>query len=315
MLTLPFFQRLEGAERILIAGAGGGFDICCGLPLYFALRDAGKAVFLANLSFSPLPHDGPPRLSPTMATVTAQSRRVSPYFPELYLARWLAEHDDATPIYCLKRAGVRPLVDCYRTLVAHLGLDTIILVDGGTDSLMRGDEVSLGSPHEDISSMLAVDELEVARKLLVCLGFGVDRHDGVCHADFLEAVAELTRAGGYLGLFSLMQQMPEVQRYQQATEAVFQAMPKLESIVASSILSALEGHYGDYHRNARTRTGTLWINPLMAIYWCFELAPVARRILYREPMLATATIQEVQRVIVEFRKALPAIRPRSDIPV
>jgi len=40
---------------IFIAGAGGGFDVFSGLPLYFGLRAAGKKVTLANLSFSKVP--------------------------------------------------------------------------------------------------------------------------------------------------------------------------------------------------------------------------------------------------------------------
>ena len=43
--------RLKAAERILIAGAGGGFDIYAGLPIALALRAAGKEVHRANLSF------------------------------------------------------------------------------------------------------------------------------------------------------------------------------------------------------------------------------------------------------------------------
>jgi hypothetical protein len=139
---------------------------------------------------------------------------------------------------------VIPLQESYATLVRQLQLDTIILVDGGTDSLMRGDEVSLGTPHEDVASIIAVNEVDVAHKLLVCLGFGIDRHHGICHADFLEAVAALIRANGYLGLFSLLPTMPEVQQYQAAVEAVFQAMPRMESIVSSSILAALVGNMG-----------------------------------------------------------------------
>ena len=34
---LPFFQELDRAGTILIAGAGGGFDVFSGLPLYFNL--------------------------------------------------------------------------------------------------------------------------------------------------------------------------------------------------------------------------------------------------------------------------------------
>jgi hypothetical protein len=54
-LRLPFFTELERADNILLAGAGGGFDIFCGLPLYFALQATGKQVHPANLSFSWLP--------------------------------------------------------------------------------------------------------------------------------------------------------------------------------------------------------------------------------------------------------------------
>src|SRR6185437_7492889 len=43
-LTLPFFQEIESAQSILLAGAGGGFDIFSGLPLYFGLRAMGKQV-------------------------------------------------------------------------------------------------------------------------------------------------------------------------------------------------------------------------------------------------------------------------------
>ncbi|AKV03132.1 hypothetical protein AKJ09_09795 [Labilithrix luteola] len=54
MLQNPLFQRLETAKRVLVAGAGGGFDIMSGLPIAFALRAMGKTVHLANLTFTDL---------------------------------------------------------------------------------------------------------------------------------------------------------------------------------------------------------------------------------------------------------------------
>ncbi|MFF0383782.1 hypothetical protein [Streptomyces sp. NPDC004286] len=57
MITLAepaFFTRLHGARRVLMAGAGGGFDVYAGLPLALALRSAGKEAHLANLSFADL---------------------------------------------------------------------------------------------------------------------------------------------------------------------------------------------------------------------------------------------------------------------
>jgi hypothetical protein len=54
LATPPLFARLAAAQRVLIAGAGGGFDVYAGLPLAIALWDAGVDVHLANLSFAQL---------------------------------------------------------------------------------------------------------------------------------------------------------------------------------------------------------------------------------------------------------------------
>lgn len=53
-MNLRFFEELEGAETVLVAGMGGGYDVFAGIPLYFALRERGKRVHLANLLFSML---------------------------------------------------------------------------------------------------------------------------------------------------------------------------------------------------------------------------------------------------------------------
>ncbi len=318
MLRLPFFVELEEAQNVLVAGAGGGFDIFSGLPLYFGLKAEGKTVHLANLSFSFLPPPaatGEARLAAALLRVTADTPVLTPYVPERFLAQWFREQGSETPIYCFERTGVKPLLAGYRALVERLGVDTVILVDGGSDSLMRGDEIGLGTPQEDIASIAAVHMLDVPRKMLACLGFGVDYFHGVCHAHFLEAVSDLIRHYAYLGMFSLLQGMPEAQQYRAATEFVFEQMPQHVSIVASSILSALAGRYGDHHATERTRGSQLWINPLMAVYWCFRLGPVAERIMYLEAMAATERYEDVTRVIKEFRSRCASIRPRQTIPV
>jgi hypothetical protein len=313
-LQLPFFTELDESRTVLIAGAGGGFDVFSGLPLYFGLRAAGKQVHLANLSFSHLEAASGRRLAPAAVEVTADSRGVLGYFPEYHLCRWFRSQGEEVPVYCFDRTGFEPLLEGYRAVVAHLRADTVVLIDGGTDSLMRGDEGGLGTPEEDVASLAAVDELDVARKYLVCLGFGVDAFHGVCHAHALEAVAELTREGAFLGALSLTREMPEVRRYEAAAQAVCEAMPDCPSIVCASIRSALEGHYGDHHRTARTRGSTLWINPLMAVYWCFRLDAVARRLLYLNMVKLTRTRWDLIQAIEAFRRVHPATRDRAAIP-
>ncbi|HEX6352237.1 hypothetical protein [Actinophytocola sp.] len=44
MFEPSLFTRLRPAERVLVAGAGGGFDVYAGLPIAFAQHAAGKQV-------------------------------------------------------------------------------------------------------------------------------------------------------------------------------------------------------------------------------------------------------------------------------
>ena len=314
LFNLPLFTELEQSDTILIAGAGGGFDIFCGLPLYFSLIARGKAVYLANLSFSYLPLDEE-KLSPSLLKVTADTPRFHNYFPEQHLASWFRQQGQETPIYCFEPTGFQPLLESYQVLVKELSLDTVILIDGGTDSLMSGDEIGLGTPQEDVASIAAVDELAVDNKLLVCLGFGIDRYHGVCHAHMLQNVAALIESGGFLGTFSLLQEMPEVQQYKQASEYVFQAMPEKISIVNSSVLSAIAGHYGDYHVTSRTKGSKLWINPLMSLYWCFRLPQVARQIIYLDAVKETNSYTEIQFLIEGLYSHRKFMRKWENIPV
>jgi hypothetical protein len=317
MLRLPVFDVLEKSKNVLIAGAGGGYDIFCGLPLYFGMRAEGKNVHLANLSFSFLPPEqatGEARIAPAVLKVVPETPLMTNYFPELLLSQWFRTQGEEVPIYCFERTGAMRLRAGYEALVRHLEIDTIVLIDGGTDSLMRGDEIGLGTPQEDIASIAAVSAVNTERKLLMCVGFGVDTYHGVSHGHFLEAVAELTHAGGYLGMFSLVNEMPEVQKYREAADAVFEAMAHHVSIVSSSILSALEGRYGNHHATSRTAGSVLWINPLMPVYWCFNLAQVAARVMYLKEVSATSSYDDVSRAIALYRKDLVFLRPAEIIP-
>lgn len=310
----PIFAEFEKSQRILLAGAGGGFDLFTCLPLYFALREAGKQVFLANLSFTLIYATNGRRSAPALVEVTAHTSGSETYFPELHLARWLHKHGEQDVIYCLDRTGVQPLLHAYHYLMEKLQPDTIVLVDGGTDSLMRGDEAGLGTPEEDIASIAVLDQLDVERKFLLCLGFGIDAFHGVCHAQVLEAVAEITRAGGFLGAWTITPEMPEAKLYRKVIDEVHRAMPRQPSIVNSSVLAAIEGQFGDYHETRRTAGSELFINPLMTLYWAFQLEHVARRILYLDRMLPTETYLDVQRVIHTFRASLPETRDWKSLP-
>src|SRR6187200_258661 len=98
-MKLPFFQELESAQTVLIAGAGGGFDIFCGLPLYFSLKKAGKTVHLANLSFTNLGFCDGERPVPSLVRVQSDTGGSQNYFPEVQLFNWITQRFGDTPVY------------------------------------------------------------------------------------------------------------------------------------------------------------------------------------------------------------------------
>jgi hypothetical protein len=313
LATLPLFARLAQSQNVLIAGAGGGFDVFAGLPLYFALRAAGKRVHLANLTFSYLGGTDARLVAPHLAEVTAATTGEDRYFPERRLAEWFAHRGDEVSIWTMEKVGVAPLRRAYETLQRHLGVDAVVLVDGGTDILMRGDEAGLGTPQEDMTSLAAASRLPVATRLVVCLGFGIDAFHGVCHAHFLENVAALTRAGGFLGAFSVLPAMPEAQAFADAVAWAQARTPGRPSIVNGSIAAAVRGEFGDVQFTTRTTGSELFINPLMALYFAFELDAIVAHSLYLPRLEGTETVWDVTAQIEAFRDEIAA-RPRRAIP-
>lgn len=314
-LDLPFFSELADARTVLLGGAGGGADLFAGLPLYFALKAAGKEVHLANLSFAAIFDSTARVLGPALVQVDASTETGARYFPEVHLSRWFETRGERVPVYCFDRAGARPIAEAYRQVAEQVRPDAVVLVDGGTDSLMRGDEAGLGTPEEDAASLAAVHALDVPRKYLVCIGFGIDAFHGVCHAHVLEAVAALARSGDYLGAWSLLRGMPEVERYREAVQYAFGGASRQPSVVNASILSAVDGEFGDYHATARTHGSELFINPLMSLCWAFRLDAVARRNLYLDRIRETETNFQLRLAIEHFRESLPAARPWQPLPM
>jgi hypothetical protein len=314
-LNLPVVDLLSTSQGVLIAGMGGGYDIFGGLPIYLTLKQRGLQVHLANLSFSEIGYVTPAvRLTDTLVGVQAHQRSRLPYFPELHLARWFQEtHGDDLTIWCFARVGARPLVANYRVLIEHLGIDSIVLVDGGVDGLMRGDEAQIGTPVEDMLSLLAVQrQLHLATRLLCCLGLGAETD--VCHAQVFENMATLTACGGFLGSCSLVRQMGVYESYQDAVSYVHERSPSDPSVIHASVLSAAQGHYGNFHLTQKTRGSRLWISPLMPLYWFFALEQVAERNLLLEYLVDTDTFDEAIRAVLSARQSLK-IRPYTRVPL
>lgn len=307
-MQVPFLEAMQPCQRVLIAGAGGGFDVVAGLPLYEYLAAEGKQVWLASLSFSELPKATGRKLGTYILEVDSRSGGDKDYFPERFLSQWFLQGGEEVPIYSYKAAGPMVMLEIFQDLVRELRLDTLVLVDGGTDILMRGDEPSMGTPMEDMCSLAAADMLDLRHKFVVSLGFGVDVFHEVCHHYVLEAIADLTRHGEYLGAISLTPKMPEFQAMAEAVDYICQRTPGKESIVMTSVVAAGQGKFGDFHPTERTSDSKLFLNPLMSMYFCFHLRGLARRCLVLDWLKDKYGRWEVHRGICNF---LSTITPRE----
>lgn len=132
--------RSEPAHR----RCGGGFDIYSGLPLHAYLTSLGKKVHLANLSFARLNESGCDTIEGKAWIVDATARELD-YFPERYLVEWFSRQGEEMSVIGFPKTGVMPLEAAYNAVIAKFAIDTVILIDGGTDSIIKGDEPGLGS--------------------------------------------------------------------------------------------------------------------------------------------------------------------------
>ncbi|MFC1976156.1 DUF1152 domain-containing protein [Chloroflexota bacterium] len=314
-LNLPILDQIADCQNLLIAGMGGGFDVFCGLPIFFELKQRGHTVHLANFSFADIVNfTGGIRLTDTLVGVTAEHEGYAIYFPELHLARWFHEQrDEALTIWCFHKTGADPLYKNYQVLVEHLSIDGILLIDGGVDSLMRGDEAAMGTVLEDGISLFVVNELtEVPTRLMASTAFGAERD--IAYAHVFENIATLTQANAFLGACSLTPQMEVYQGYEEAVLYVQDQPFQDPSVINSSIVSAVQGHYGNYHFTEKTKGSRLWISPLMPLYWFFDLPLVARHNMLLSQLRGTKTISQALEIYATTASLVPR-RKVSRIPL
>lgn len=319
-LNLPILDQLQNSSSILVTGCGGGFDVFSGLPIYFTLRAMGKNVRLANYTFCDLELTGqvsqlevllPDLLAGAHGSVTM----ALDFLPESYLAQWFKEQrgEDVT-IWMLADVGALALTEAYRRLVKHLKVDAIIIVDGGVDSLMRGDEEGAGSILEDTLTLIAVNNLDVPVKTLASIGFGAETEESVCHYNALENMAALMKEGAFLGSCALTKDMEAFQLFESACRYVWEQPNHRSSHISSRIIPAVQGEFGNFHMNPYYRHTQVFISPLMSLYWFFDAAAVLKHNLYADLLRNTITKEQAFAVALAGDGRPKITRARRTIP-
>ena len=250
LTTHPLFGELADCDNILLAGAGGGFDIYSGIPLYFALRSQNKNVHLAK---SVVCLAQRPRSQSEWITVLKSPRK--PKAPALISPKRLCvnglmnETSISAVVYSFPQTGVVPLKKSYDYLVSELDLDAIVLLDGGTDSLMRGDETGLGTPSEDAASLVAVSQTNVRKKAL-----NLPWVWGRSFSWSLSRAVSGSRGGpneGWCISWCIFCFCLKQKRQKKYADLVAYSTDKTSrpSIVNTSIASAVAGEFGNHHVN------------------------------------------------------------------
>lgn len=256
--------------------------------------------------------------------VTARCQGIEHYCPELGLVTFLdAEYPASAPhcvyAYYARAFTVPALKTLYERLCDEHEVDAIVAVDGGSDSLMAGDESGLGDPIEDAVSVATIATMTPSRRpllsrLLVAIGVGCDRFNGVSDAATLRAMAELTAAGGSRGAMLLEPTSPLVQAYRRFTETA-NNLHSFRSLINTTVLEASYGAYGSEKVPEplllRVRPGQLFIWPLMAMHFAFTIQSVFQRNLYAVKLLSCRSVEESYVALATFRQSLKKGRRRG----
>ncbi len=286
--SIPFFDELSASQNILIAGIGGGFDVYCGIPIFLNLKNQNKNVYLANYSFTRLHETNAALVHPFCKKITPDTTEpTNGYFPEKYLSEWLEKNNFSSSVYAFSSPGVKQLQHAYQELLSLFSIDTVILVDGGTDGLMRGDEEDLGTFLQDYISLTAVMQIPLKKKVVASIGFGLDE---VSHYRFLENVASVIWKDGFLGTTSLLSNSKEGKMYTNCVDYANKRMPHTKSIVNNAIIQSSGGAFGKQYIEGTD--AYIFVNPLMSMYYFFTLDTVMSESHYFSFIKDTITVDE-----------------------
>ncbi|KAH3759246.1 cell surface glycoprotein [Pelomyxa schiedti] len=323
----PSFLRLledPSVRTVMMCGCGGGFDFVHSMALYPELKRLGKTVIVGSFSFGntseikePVYWRHPVLTDCVVKKVTAASACSSFYAPEHHICEYLdLKYPDEAPhfayAYYARSFTPKALKDLYSKFVTDHSIDGILAVDGGSDSLMVGDESGLGDPIEDAVTVATIASLEQVRMRILCvMGLGCDRFNCVSDAATLRAIAELTLLNGFLGSVMMEPTFPGFIFYRDLLKFMYKRQG-FRSVIAGSIVASGEGHFGgnyvpDY-LSSRVRPGELYLWPLMAALWTFDPVVVAQRSHICTVIKDCNTIDQMYTEVAKMRRT---VRNRS----
>jgi hypothetical protein len=309
-------------KNILIWGCGGGYDIYCGLVMYFDLIKTNN-VRLGSFSFTRsellTKFDGP---DPNCFIIdhTKHHFDSSTYFPEWILSKHIGQsvYAVSTDIH----------LDSYeksiRNIIAKDKIDVVIVVDGGCDAVLTGLEEDLATPVEDMMTVYVVNKLKkeglIQSAYLTCLGATVER---VNYSDFEQAVERIGQNNGFVNSISLrdlyLSDKPGREHVVKYMD-IFKRSNPTNSIINSSVVSAIEGFEGQYENPLLQNRISLkqnfpTLNKNTSILWVFDLETVAKEVIYLDRLDVLKDTDDIDAFIIGLNYRLHPEGCRYDLDV
>jgi hypothetical protein len=255
------------SQRALVLGIGGGGDVVGALAVARLCESLGTPFVLGGVAWERIPidpHPGPRPLPEIRggrplggAAVLAGPATGTPEGVAFSESR-MAAHLGAETVLVDVSGGTAGAAAGIATAVAELECDLLVCVDVGGDVLAHGDEPGLASPLCDaVMVAAALCVADRVRPLLAVIGPGCDGELAV--AEVLERVAEMARAGAWLGTWGMPPRIAaelEVAATRVPTEASLQ------------VVRCARGEVGDgYIRRGRRRAE---LGPVGALTFVFD---------------------------------------------
>jgi hypothetical protein len=295
---------VRAARRALVLGIGGGGDVVGALALARLCESLGTPFALGGVAwerFAIDPHPGPRPMAEIRGgralgdgAVLAGPQTATPEGVPFAEAR-MAAHLGSETVLIDVSGGTAGAAEGIASAAGELGCDLLVCVDVGGDVLARGGEPGLASPLCD--AVMVAAALRIAgrvKPLLAVVGPGCDGE--LTAAEVLERVAELARAGAWLGAWGVTPQIAD------ELEAATALVPTEASL---QVVRCARGEVGDaYIRHGRRRVE---LSALGALAFVFD--PVAAPAEALPLAHAVADADSIE----EGRAALAALGVRTEL--
>ncbi len=260
---------LKNKEKILVVGVGGGGDITSTLILRKRLKKINKEVTIGNVAWKRYEED--PRaiarkvddfeniekISETTFLINKNSKlKDGVVFDEFKFAKYYNEKILMVDV----TKGVRGIINGLDKAIDLLGIDFIIGIDGGGDSLATGSEKTLKSPLIDAMMTAALTNIKIP-SILCIFAYGCDGE--LTFDELNKNFAELIKNNGFLFATSL---------YEDEIAEMEEILKLTHSEVARLGIMAAKGDFGI--KILRKGSRVVYLTPFSSLLLFFKTEKV-----------------------------------------